>query len=242
LRSVSRIALLVASLSAGVCALTDRGVPDRSIALEEWKDGWAMLSGAGITKSRNFTENEQVEQSGIGPNMANSVGYCDGNSCLEIGSLVSFNYYDHLRSAVPQTGDTIVLDAWMWETALFLALRSRVPGIPEMGEFNPWIKLLGGYGASVGFPARIRTPGFRYLSDHRLQDEGPLLGMSLSNFFGRHTPRKVWYVEVTSLLQLHWNAWLVKSGGLLPAVQTSYRTNGNPYSLLLNITVGLRAF
>jgi hypothetical protein len=210
--------------------------------MEEWKDGWALLSGAGITRARYFMEDERVELSGIGPNIANSIGYCDGNTCLEFGSLVSFNFYDNLRAAVPQTSDTIVLDTWMWETALFLALRSRIPGVPELGEFNPWIKLLGGYGASVGFPARIHSPGFEFLADHRLQDEGPLFGISLSNFFGRNTPRKVLYLEVTSLVQLHWNAWLVKSGGLLPAVQASYRTSGNPYSLLMNITVGFRAF
>lgn len=242
MRSVSRFASLVVALATGAGAFTDRGVPDRALALEEWKDGWAMLAGGGITRARYFTEDERVELSGIGPNIANSIGYCDGRTCLEIGSLVSFNFYDELRATIPRSNDTVVLDAWMWETALFLALRSRVPGVPEMGEFNPWIKMMGGYGASVGFPAKIRTPGFAHLSDHRLQDEGPLLGLSFSNFFGRHTPRKILYVEVTSLMQLHWQAWIVKSGGLLPAVQTSYRTNGNPYSLLLNITVGIRAF
>lgn len=242
MRSVSRLVGLFAALATSAGAFTDRGTPDRAIAIEEWKDGWAMFAGGGITRARYFTENERMEQSGIGPNIANSVGYCDGNSCLEFGSLVSFNFYDHLRAVVPRSSDTIELDTWMWETALFLALRSRVPGVPEMGEFNPWIKLLGGYGASVGFPSRIYSPGFDYLSNHRLQDEGPLFGVSFSNVFGRNTPRKVWYLEATSLLQLHWNAWLVKSGGLLPAVQSSYRTNGNPYSLLLNITVGIRAF
>jgi len=235
-------ASILCLVASGAFALTDRGVPDRTIALDEWKDGWSMLAGGGITRSRYFTENERVEQSGAGPNIANSVGYCDANTCLEIGSLVSFNFYDDLRSAIPNRDDTILLDAWMWETALFLALRSRLPGVAEHGEFNPWIKLIGGYGASVGYPDRIHTPGYQELSDRRIQDEGPLLGASLCNFFGRNTPRKIWYVEVTSLLQLHWNSWLVKSGGLLPAVQSSYHANGNPYSLLLNFTVGVRAF
>ncbi len=242
MRCASRFAGILLVLAGSASALTDRGVPDRSIALEEWKDGWCMLAGGGFTRSRYFTKNEQVEISGIGPNMANSVGYCDGNTCLEIGSLVSFNYYDHLRSAVPQRNDTIELDAWMWETALYFALRSRIPGFPEKGNFNPWIKVLGGYGASVGFPDRIRTPGFDELNDSRIQDEGPLMGLSLTNFFGRNVMGKIWYIEATSLLQLHWNSWLVKSGGMLPTVQSSFHASGNPYSLLLNFTIGLRAF
>lgn len=222
--------------------MSDKGTPEHGMGIPEWKDGWSMLVGAGFSRSRYVTENEHVEQSGKGPNLATAVGYCDSTSCLELGSLVSFNYYADMQTTLHEGKDTLSVDAWMWETALFLALRSRIPGVPEMGNFNPWIKFLGGYGASVGYSSRIHKPGMDSLKSWRIQDEGPLFGMSLSNIFGRYRPGRIWFVEGTMLLQLHWNSWLVKSGGLLPSIQNTYHSAGNPYSVLLNLTVGIRAF
>ena len=242
MRSPSRPALLAAlALALPACAMGDKGVPEHSIGIDEWKDGWSMMTGLGGSRSRYVTDNEQREQSGVGPGMTNSVGYCGPSSCLELGSQVSFNYYDRIKT-ISSVGDTIDLDVWMWETALYIALRSRIPGVPEMGNFNPWLKFMGGYGASVGFPSKIRTAGYDSLKSHRVQDEGPLFGMSLMNIFGQKAPGRIWFVEGTMLLQLHWNSWLIKSGGLLPDVQSSYHSSGNPYSVILNLTVGIRAF
>lgn len=218
----------------------DRGTPERRIGLDEWKDGWSMLVGAGVSRSRYVTDDKHVEQSGVGPNLATSVGYCNYSSCLEIGSIVSFDSYDNVQV---RTGpDTLVLDSWMWETALFLALRTRLPGIQSQGQFNPWIKLLTGYGASVGYPQRFVTPGCDSLKDRRIQDEGPLFGLSLSNVFGEGRPGRLWFLEGTAILQLHWNSWIVRSGGLLPDVQSSFHSSGNPYSVLLSLSIGIRAF
>lgn len=236
-------AVLAAALSLAVPAhpMGDNGVPEHSIGIDEWKDGWSMMSGAGFSRSRYITDDEQLEQSGLGPVISTSVGFCGSTSCLEFGSQVSFNFYDRINT-VSNAGDTVNLDAWMWETALYVSLRSKIPGVPEMGNFNPWIKFMGGYGASVGFPSKIRTAGYDSLANRRLQDEGPLFGMSLMNIFGQKSPGRIWFVEGTMLLQLHWNSWLVKSGGLLPEVQSVSHSSGNPYSLILNLTVGIRAF
>ena len=236
-RTIPVFLLALCGLSHG---LGDRGAPEHTIGIDEWKDGWSMLVGTGISRSRYVTENKHVELSGVGPNLATSVGYCDQTSCLELGLLVSFDYYDHLQ--VHNGADTIELNSWMWETALFLALRARVPGVPQMGWFNPWVKFLSGYGASVGYPQRFITPGFDSLKDRRVQDEGPLFGMSVANIFGQTKPGRIWFVEGTVLLQLHWNSWLIRSGGLLPDVENSYHQAGNPYSILVNLTLGIRAF
>lgn len=240
--SPSSTALLAAlSLAVAAHAMSDEGVPEHSIGIDEWKDGWSMMAGAGISRSRYVADNQQREQSGLGPDIATSIGYCSSSSCLELGSQVSFNFYDRINT-ISGSSDTINLDAWMWETALYLSLRSRIPGFPEMGNINPWIKLLGGYGASVGFPSKIRTPGMDSLRNRRVQDEGPLFGMSLMNIFGQKEPGRIWFVEGTLLIQMHWNSWLVKSGGLLPQVQSTFHSTGNPYSAILNLTVGIRAF
>lgn len=224
-------------------ALSDSGIPDAPPGLYKWTDGWSFLAGVGTSRSRFVTSADESkgEVSGIGPNISTSVGYCDRDAyCLEFGSLVSFNLYNNMRVQASDN-DTFVGDVNMWETALYLSLRTRVPGFQPYGQLNPWIKILAGYGASVGFFDKVETPQYQYLKNRRIQTEGPLFGVSLMNVF-QNPNRRLWYLEGSTLLQMHWNTWLVESGGLLPDVTTGPGTRGNPYSLVLALSAGVRIF
>ena len=224
-------------------ALSDVGDPDPQPGVQEWKDGWSFLAGVGASRSRFITSSDESkgEVSGLGPNLSTSIGYCDRDAaCLEFGSLVSFNLYNNMRVQT-SSGDTFVGDVNMWETALYLSLRTRVPGFQPYGQLNPWIKILAGYGASVGFFDKVETPQYQYLKNRRIQTEGPLFGVSLMNVF-QNPNRRLWYLEGSTLLQMHWKTWLVESGGLLPDVTTGPGTRGNPYSLVLALSAGVRIF
>lgn len=238
----------MASAAMALSDSTSPGAPELGMGIETWKDGWSLLAGSGITRSRYYTENETIEQEGYGPNVMTSVGYCDRDAyCLELGSIVSFNYYKDMFATMPGGNgleDSVRLDAWFWETALFFSIRARLPHYHQHRQFNPWIKLLSGYGASVGYPGnQIRDPQVRdRVKGMRLQTEGPLFGLSLMNVFNNDRPGKLWFVESTVMTQLNWKSWLVKDGGLLPVVAHSGATDGNPYTLLFNLTVGVRIF
>lgn len=212
------------------------------LGVATWEDGWSLLAGAGVSSSRYITRNESREEDGEGPGLMTSVGYCDrGSYCLETGSLVSFNHYEDLL-ATPPGGEPLRLDAWFWETALFVAIRARVPGTRPRGHFDPWVKLFSGYGASVGFPDGIPSGAPDSIADRRIHMEGPLYGVSLMNIFHDRAPGRVWFVEATAFAQISRNNWLIKEGGIVPEVTSSGHTEGNPYTLFLNLTVGLRLF
>lgn len=239
-------------LVSGASALGDKGVPEPMMGRERWGDGWLLTSGVGVTHSYLFTENEAEEQQGIGPHLSTSVGYCDHDAyCLEAGSLVGFLYYDGYQSAASSysglfSGDTSLFtgqkyDVWMWETALYAAIRARVPGTRPRGQFDPWIKLMSGYGANVGYLASW-SKGYDSLEGMRIQDEGPLFGVSLSNLFNNEGRGRVWFLEWSMLIQLHWNSWLIKPNGILPTVAGTSKTDGNPYSTLISLSVGYRVF
>lgn len=242
----ARLLLLVLAGSGSAFAMSGPeapGAPELGMGIETWKDGWSMLVGSGFTRTRYYTENESVEQHGYGPHLMTSVGYCDRDAyCLELGSIVSFDYYENVQALTSQ-GDSLALNVWMWETALFFSVRARLPHYHQHRQFNPWIKLLSGYGASVGYPQRILTPGAGdSLSGMRMQNEGPLFGVSFMNVFNNDKPGRLWFVEGTVITQMNWNNWLIKGGGLLPEIAQTGHTSGNPYTLLLNLTVGVRVF
>gem|GEM_PF-3632578 len=231
------LALLVSpALSAG-----GHGVPERGMGVDRWNDGWEFLYGMGATRSQMVTDNQAIEVEGHGAHFSTAVGYCDLQAyCLEVGSLVSFNYYDEME--VDYLDQEFDLDLWMWETALYLAVRARVPGTRPQGHFDPWIKLLSGYGAGVGYPTWSSLPGHDEILDMRVQQEGPLFGVSFINLFNNERPGRLWFVEFSGIMQMYWNSWLVKEGGILPEITQTSKTNGNPYSLLLSATLGFRVF
>jgi len=242
----ARVLLLLLAGSGSLFAMSGPdapGAPELGMGIETWKDGWSLLAGGGFTRSRYYTENESIELHGYGPHFMTSVGYCDRDAyCLEQGSIVSFDYYENMQ-AVSAEGDSLALNVWMWETALFFAVRARLPHYHQHRQFNPWIKLLSGYGASVGYPQRILTPGLAdSLKSMRMQSEGPLFGLSLMNVFNNDKPGRLWFVEGTLIAKMNWNNWLIKGGGLLPEISQVGHTSGNPYTLLMNLTVGVRIF
>ena len=235
--------LLLAGLCVPAFPMSDSGVPDAPPGIQAWTDGWSFLAGVGTSRSRYFTSSDESkgEVSGLGPNLSTSIGYCERDAyCLEFGSLVSFNLYNDMRLKA-SGGDTFVGDVNMWETVLYLSLRTRVPGIRPYGQLSPWIKILAGYGASVGFFEKVETPQFQYLKNRRIQTEGPLFGISLMNVF-QNPGKRLWYLEGSTIVQMHWNTWLVESGGLLPDVTSGPTTQGNPYSLVLALSAGVRIF
>lgn len=232
----------MASAAMAMSDSTAPGTPELGMGIETWKDGWSLMAGMGFTRTRYYTQNEEHEDEGHGPNLMTSVGYCDRDAyCLEVGSLVSFDYYDDM-TVETSAGDSLRLNAWFWETALFFSVRTRLPHYHQHRQFNPWIKLLSGYGASVGYPDRWPAGAPDSLRGMRMQTEGPLFGLSLLNVFNNDKPGRLWFVEGTVITQLNWNNWLVKDGGLLPEVAQVGHTQGNPYTLLLNLTVGVRIF
>lgn len=236
---------LVLTLSVGASALSGpeaSGTPQPRLGPEDWKDGWSLLAGAGFTRTRLYTENQSREQEGHGPNLMTSVGYCDRDAyCLELGSIVTFAYYEDLF-ATPPSGDEVNLDAWFWETALFASVRTRLPGVEPNRQFNPWVKLLSGYGASVGYPHRLPSEFPDSLRDMRMHTEGPLYGVSVMNLFNHDRPGRLWFLEGTAMVQLNWNNWLIKEGGLTPEVVQTGHTEGNPFTFFPNLTVGIRLF
>lgn len=211
------------------------------MGVDRWNDGWELLYGMGATSSQLVTNNQEIEIEGKGGHFSTAVGYCDLQAyCLEVGSLVSFNYYDEME--VEFSDQEFDIDLWMWETALYLAVRARVPGTRPKGNFDPWIKLLSGYGASVGYPTWSSLAGRDDVLDTRVHQEGPLYGLSFMNLFNNERAGRLWFVEVSVITQIYWNSWMVKSGGILPEVTQSGNTDGNPYSLLLSGTLGFRVF
>ena len=211
------------------------------MGVDRWNDGWEFLYGMGATRSQMVTDNQAIEVEGHGAHFSTAVGYCDLQAyCLEVGSLVSFNYYDEME--VDYQDQEFDLDLWMWETALFLAMRARVPGTHPHGHFDPWIKILSGYGAGVGYPTWSNLSGHDEVLDMRVQQEGPLFGVSFINLFNNEKPGRLWFVEFSGIMQMYWNSWLVKEGGILPEITQTSKTDGNPYSLLLSATLGFRVF
>lgn len=218
------------------------GTPEPRMGAEVWKDGWSLLAGGGFSRARLVTENQSEEQEGHGPNLMTSVGYCDRDAyCLELGSTVTFAFYEDLQASAP-SGQKFELDAWFWETALFASVRTRLPGVEPDRQFNPWVKLLSGYGASVGYPHRIPEAFPDSMRDVRMHTEGPLYGLSVMNVFNHESPGRLWFLEGTAIVQLNWNNWLIKEGGLVPEVVQTSHTEGNPFTVLLNLTVGVRLF
>lgn len=236
-RSLALLCFLCSTLPADEVA----GVAERSMGVDRWKDGWELLYGMGGTRSQLVTNNQSVEIEGHGGHFSTAVGYCDLQAyCLEFGSLVSFNYYDEMETEYQDREFDI--DLWMWETALYMAIRARVPGTRPRGHFDPWIKLLSGYGAGVGYPTWSNLPNDNTIHGLRVQQEGPLYGISVMNLFNNEHAGRLWFVEFSAIAQMYWNSWLVKSGGIVPEVTESGKTNGNPYSLLLSATLGFRVF
>lgn len=234
-------ALVALFLAAPAFADGNKGVAERAMGVDRWNDGWELLAGVGGTRSQLVTDNQETELEGHGAHFSTAVGYCDLQAyCLEVGSLVSFNYYDEME--VDYLDQEFDIDLWMWETALYLAVRARVPGTRPKGHFDPWIKLLSGYGAGVGYPSWSGLAGHDEILEMRVHQEGPLYGLSLMNLFNNEKAGRLWFVEVSAITQIYWNAWLVRSGGILPEVSKASKTNGNPYSLLLSATLGFRVF
>lgn len=234
-------ALLVLVLAGTLFAGGNNGVAEHAMGVDRWNNGWELLFGAGGTRSQLVTDNQGVEIEGHGGHISTAVGHCDLEAyCLEVGSLVSFNYYDEME--VEYLDQEFDLDLWMWETALYLAIRARVPGTRPHGHFDPWIKLLSGYGAGVGYPTWSSLSGQYEILDMRVQQEGPLYGVSLSNLFNNEKHGRLWFIEISAITQMYWNSWIVKSGGVLPEIKQTQKTNGNPYSFLMSATVGFRIF
>lgn len=235
-------ALLLASVLAVPASARGRaGVAEPAMGVDRWNDGWELLYGMGFTRSQFVTDNQQTELEGHGGHFSTAVGYCDLQAyCLEIGSLVSFNYYDEME--VEYLDQEFDIDLWMWETALYLAVRARVPGTRPRGHFDPWIKLLSGYGADVGYPTWSGLSGHEEILDTRVQQEGPLFGVSVMNLFNNEKPGRLWFIECSAITQMYWDSWLVKSGGIVPEVGQSSKTDGNPYSMLVSVTLGFRVF
>lgn len=232
---------LVALLATALLAENPSGMAERSMGVDKWKDGWELLYGMGGTRSQLVTNNQSVEVEGHGGHFSTAVGYCDLQAyCLEVGSQVSFNYYDELE--VEYLDREFDIDLWMWETALYLAVRARVPGTRPKGHFDPWIKLLSGYGAGVGYPTWSNLPSTDEIRGSRVQQEGPLYGISVINLFNNEKAGRLWFVEFSAIAQMYWNSWLVRSGGVLPEITQTGKTEGNPYSLLLSATLGFRVF
>lgn len=238
--------MIAGLLAAPACGGGAKGVPERSMGVDRWNDGWALLYGLGGTRSQLLADfqdesEEDREAEGHGAHFSTAVGYCDLQAyCLEVGSLVSFNFYDEL--SVSYLERDFDVDLWMWETALYLAIRARVPGTRPRGHFDPWIKLMSGYGAGVGYPTWSSLPGHDEVLDMRVQQEGPLYGISFVNLFNNELAGRLWFVEFSAITQMYWNSWLVKSGGVLPTISAQQKTSGNPYSLLLSATLGFRVF
>jgi hypothetical protein len=206
----------------------------------EWDGGWVFLAGIGATAARTVTDTDS-ERAMVGPNISTSVGYCEKYTyCIEIGSLTSANFYSNIKGKTQ--GKDVNASVLMWESSYFLSTRIKFPGVKPTNLFNPGFKLLGGYGNSVAFIREIDDVDIAAQEGIRIHNEGPLMGASLIFFFNAMDYSFPWYIEMTSILQLHWNSYIVQPQGVVPVVLEEGFAEGNTRIVRFNLSIGTPLF
>lgn len=207
---------------------------------EKWNGGWVFIGALGVTGARTVS-NTNSQRAMIGPNVSTSVGYCENQSyCIEVGSITSANFYDRIEKRTQ--GRDVIASLVMWETSYFLSTRVKIPVIQPTDLFNPAFKLLGGYGNSVSFIRDIDDADISSREDLRIHNEGPLMGYSVMFFFNAYNDSIPWFIEITTILQMHWKSYFVEPEGVVPVISEKGYTEENLRVTRLNINVGMIIF
>jgi hypothetical protein len=213
---------------------------EKSKKSEGWKGGWSFLAGIGATAARTIT-NTDSERAMLGPNISTSVGYCTGLAyCIEIGSMTSANFYESIK--VKTQGKEVDASVIMWESSYYLSTRIAVPGIKPTNLFHPGFKLLVGYGNTVSFIREVDDQEISQRDGLRIHNEGPLMGAAFILMFNAMDDSYPWFIEVASILQLHWKSYVVQPQGVVPVVLDQSFTEENTRIMRLNLSVGIPLF
>lgn len=215
--------------------------PPAEAALPEknWNSGFYLLAGGGPSFAVYDTEYTDREFSSLGFNLYTTVGYYFENLfALEIGSTVTFQYHFGvpIRGFDRYENNANVLS---WNSAFFGAIRIRIPKVKHTNNFNPFFKTIIGVGTSVGFIKNLDEEN-EDLKGIRLNQEGPLLGFSIGNMFNTRSRGRLWFVELTFILQIYWDRYMVQDAEELPIVVDSENLKDRDNLKQFIFTVGIR--
>ncbi len=210
-----------------------------SFLCTKWTDGMYFLGGFGPSAGFMFNDQESARSHG-GLNLSTSVGYSvDHYYSIEIGSIVSVQYFDKVPGA-----ETVGLDLGhviFWDTAFFWALRVPILKSKYSDNFAPYIRMFQGWGNGVGFIYDIHGE-YSYLNDSRTQLEGPIMGVSFGNFFNTFNEDSLWFIDVTFMLQFFWDGYVVSSTAEVPVVLEKKDLDENYHKIQLHVSCGVRFF
>lgn len=161
--------------------------------------------------------------------------------------MTSANFYENIKGHLPGAGNDglgkqVSASVIMWESSYYLSTRVKFPGVKATNLFNPGFKLLAGYGNSVAFIREIDDEDISEKDGVRIHNEGPLMGASLIFFFNSMDESFPWFIEVASILQLHWKSYIVEPQGVVPVVLDESFTKENTRIVRLNLSIGTPLF
>jgi len=216
-------------------------IEDNSFIKNSWTNGWYFLAGIGASSS-TFIRSSITEFSPLGGHVSSTIGYFSkGGYGFEIGSYIDVPFFNDFLIETPDVKRE--LDINLWNTLFFLSIRARLPEIQPSNNWNPFVKVFYGFGAGVMFfHLEDDDPWKDSLKDKRVQLEGPLFGISFSNFFNTQSNDPIWFLELTISTQLYQERFVIEEAGDLPLVLDTNPTDKNDELYVVRLSAGIRLF
>ncbi len=217
-------------------------IEDNSFITKSWTEGWYFLAGIGPSTSV-FSQSGRTEHSPSGGHVSSTIGYFSkGGYGFEIGSYIDVPFFYDFGIETPDENRDV--DINLWNTLFFLSIRARLPEVQPTSNWDPFIKVFYGFGAGVMFfHLDDDDPWKEALDDRRLQLEGPVFGLSFTNFFNTQSDDvPVWFLELSVSTQLYQERYFIEAAGDLPLVLDKQATSKNDELYVVRLSAGIRVF
>ena len=218
--------VLMAALIFSTPSHAEEVIEHSGFTANDWTTGLHMTAGLGVNSTYIETDLTR-ENVGIGLNIHTDVGYYFLNSwAFETSVNVTLN-----RA-------TSVL---IWDTAMTLGLRSRLPPWLGPDHSTPYFRLVGGRGPSVLIFNGQKPEQLKGNDGERTQIESNIWGGGYG-FYQNARDGSVWFVEFQGTVHRYRKIEVIDDIDQVPEVIESYSVDNNAAAYSINLTFGVLIF
>jgi len=215
-------------------------------------DGIYLLAGIGYSYNE-IISNDNINNSFTGLNLSTSAGYWAFNAfSFEIGSIINYNYNDNFSiSNITETSpgvyekiDNYNMTMHEWGSIFYFGTMARWPFIRPSNNLNLFIRIFNGAGKTVYWiqPKADQVNDFKLPKDSRVTSDGILLGFSIINFFNEFNDKPIWFIEITTTIQMYYESLIIQSDGVLPEIISRNDNTNNIHKVQITLNAGIKFF